>query len=355
MSTVCARKALTLSQAMAAQVAVAVCCLAATIGAARADAVIGVAVPMLGLKANYGATLVAAAQAEAARMTALGVHGAVGLAIEDDQCSSAGGAAAAARLVALKVAIVIGHPCSNAALSAAAVYARAGVAFVAIGARHPDLTAKRAGPSVFRLGGRDDAQAAETARFIQDFSPGGHTAIIHDRTVYARGLANSVAANLRKNLGAGVSVYTIVAGEKDYGAVVAQILATRPATVYFAGFPIEGAIVLRQLRAAGSTARFIGCDALNDPAFLATAGTLASSVDVVTSALEPDGQHLVESALQAFQKGLSQFPLSPATGLGVSLKADVLGNGAGASFRLRPLNQAFEVPPSAPLAAPDKR
>jgi branched-chain amino acid transport system substrate-binding protein len=332
---------LPLLRAMTAHVVMAFCCLLALGFAARADIVIGVAVPKQGVKASYGATLVAAAQVEADRMGATGRYGAVILAIEDDQCTAAGGADAAVRLVAKKVAMVIGHPCSNAAIAAAGVYVRAGVALVAIGARHPDVTSKRAGSTVFRLGGRDDVQAADTAKFIQDGARSGKTAIVHDRTVYARRLADGVAASLRKGIGAQVSVHPFVAGEKDYATVVAAVLATRPDTVYFAGFPIEGAIILKQLRAAGSTAHFIGCDALNDPAFSETAGAAADGVSVVASALGSDGAALVARALQAFETAALLQPTNPSATLGPALRVDSSGDNADASFELRTLGPSM--------------
>lgn len=325
-------------RAMAALVAVAFCYLVAFGGFAQADIVIGVGVPAQGVKSGYGATLVAAAQAEAERISASGLHGAVTVAIEDDQCSADGGASAAARLVAKGAAIVIGHPCSNAAIAAARVYAKASIAFVAIGARHPDLTAKRAGPGVFRLGGRDDAQATDTARLIQNGASGGNTAIIHDRTVYARGLANGVATNLRKAPGGIVSIHTIVAGEKDYAAVVATVLALRPDTIYFAGFPIEGAIILKQLRAAGTTARFIGCDALNDPTFSDAAGAAGQGAGIVASILAPDGALLVGVASRAFEAAFGAPTADMFARLRSKLQADASGEASGASFELRTLS-----------------
>ncbi len=328
---------------MAARVAMAWFCYIGSTVTAHADIVIGVAVPAHGLKANYGVTLVAAAQAEAARMNATGRHGVVTLAIEDDQCTSSGGADAAVRLVAKQVTIVIGHPCSNAAIAAANVYARAGVALVVIGARHPELTAKRAGPNVFRLGGRDDAQGAETARLIHDGKPGGKTIIIHDRTVYARRLADGVATGLRTYPGTHVQVQTIVAGEKDYSAVVALVAAAQPDSVYFAGFPIEGAIILRQLRATGSAVRFIGCDALNDTAFAATAGAASAGAELVTSTLALDGGALVTSALAAFAGVAGSQTMNLSAQLGSALQTDVSGDGAGASFELRVLGAPHSV------------
>jgi branched-chain amino acid transport system substrate-binding protein len=337
MATFRSLQALRSNQAMAAHVAMAFCCCMLICGSARADIVIGVAIPAQGVKASYGATLLAAAQTQATRMSATGDLGKVTLAVEDDQCSSAGGADVAARLVAKQVAMVIGHPCSNAAIAAAGVYARAGIAFVALGARHPDVTAKRSGSTVFRLGGRDDGQATDTAKFIQDGAPSGKTAIIHDGTVYARRLADGVAASLRRGSGAQLSFHALVAGEKDYAAVVARVLATRPDTVYFAGFPIEGAIVLKQLRDAGSAARFIGCDALNDPAFATSAGISANGVDVVASALELDGGALVVRALQAFEAAARLSPANPSISLRPALKVDAAGDGPDASFELRKL------------------
>ena len=65
-----------------------------------------------------------------------------------------------------KPAFVVGHPCSGSAVAAASLYGAAGIVFIAPGVRHPALTAKRAGMTVFRLAGRDDRQGDAAAHWL---------------------------------------------------------------------------------------------------------------------------------------------------------------------------------------------
>ncbi len=61
--------------------------------------------------------------------------------------------------------------------------------FIATETRHPDLTLKRAGPSIFRLAGSDDAQGLDAARICSRLAGDKTIAIVHDRTLFAKTIA----------------------------------------------------------------------------------------------------------------------------------------------------------------------
>jgi branched-chain amino acid transport system substrate-binding protein len=287
-------------KAMAARVAVAFCCLHGLATAASADITIGVAVPSSGLKSAYGATLVAAANREVERFNAAGgINGQpIALVLADDECTAEGGARVAAKFLEQRIDFVIGHPCSNAATAAAKLYAAATKVFVAIGARHPDVLGKLRAATNFRLGGNDADQARDTAG-LMIHAGWRKIAIIQDRTAYARALTTGIAAELKKTAGTDVTTHGIVAGEKDYTPIITAVVAANVDAVYFAGFPIEGAVILRQLRAAGSQAKFIGSDALNDKAFAESAGNAVDGAMVVTAATATDAGPLVKAVFEA--------------------------------------------------------
>ncbi len=113
-----------------------------------------------------------------------------------EDCTRQGALAVAQSVATLKPDLVIGHLCRSAALAAAEIYAKAGILFIAPGVREPRLTMPPAGPLVFRLAGRDDRLAAETAAFVAERFPAMSVALIADRTLQASRLAVALAAAL---------------------------------------------------------------------------------------------------------------------------------------------------------------
>ncbi|MBY0226409.1 MAG: ABC transporter substrate-binding protein [Hyphomicrobium sp.] len=200
----------------------------------------------------------------------------------DDGCDAARAEGAARMIIADKPDLVIGHPCPAAAIAAAKVYAAAGVLFIALGVRHPDFTDKRAGPTIFRLAGRDDRQGQAAADELLAVAPQGKIAIVQDRTAYARSLTAAVTGELAARKIALPVVIPIVAGRRDYDAEMQKLKNAPPEAVFFAGYPSEAAVVLRSLRKAGIPAAMIASDANATDEF----GAAAASVDPSTPAIK---------------------------------------------------------------------
>lgn len=249
---------------------------------------IGVAVPLAGRMAPVGLAMQRAVEKAVAEANAAGgVFGEpVVVSVEDDGCASATAEGAAGRLIAEKPALVIGHPCSNAAAAAASLYGTAGVLLIAVGPRHPDVTranGTRAVPTL-RLAGRDDRQGDAAAAWLLARAPGRRTAIVHDRTRYAREIADGAAAALEQADAAPVARLAIAAGRPDYEDVAVALRDSGAEAVLFAGYPDEAAIVLAGLERIGLAIPVLGTDALATPAFAETAARSKIRVDVLVSA-----------------------------------------------------------------------
>jgi branched-chain amino acid transport system substrate-binding protein len=231
---------------------------------ATADLLVGVAAPARGAPSASLEEIRAGVERAVARINAAGGVAGEKLVVEavDDGCSVTRASAAAAALIARKASLVVGHPCSTAAIAAARLYAKAPLIFVALGARHPELTDKRAGPNVYRLAGRDARQGETAAAHIAATLGGRPIAIVQDRTLLARTISADVLAGLAARGIAGVPVHGIVAGHKDYGWVVEKLKQARIEAVFFAGFPAEAVVLLRQFAAAGLAGPFYGPDTL---------------------------------------------------------------------------------------------
>lgn len=268
---------------------------------AAADVIVAVVAPAAGQGADKGAAIrTAAEQAVAALNAAGGVAGeTVRLVTDDDSCTGPGGTEAARRIAALQPALVLGHPCASAAVAAAKIYGPAKIVFVATATRHPALTQRRAGPTVFRLDGRDDRQGAFAAAILRRLYEADAVVLVSDRTTYARRIVTDARAGLVAAGGREPHVLTIVAGDKDYGRLVAEIGRSGAKAVLFAGFPLEAAMVLRQMRAAGIRADLIGTDATATREFVEAAGEAGRTARFIVPADPPLGTDGAEATVPA--------------------------------------------------------
>jgi len=167
------------------------------------DLRIGVAMPLSGPLGAEGRNLVRAAQmaaediqaAQGTRGSGLpGARVAVRIIEADDQAEESGAVRAAEALMKQDVSAVVGHLTSACAIAAAPVYARGGVPQLSA-TTHPRLT-QLGLRTTFRLIANDDMQARALARHaVDEFNDQGF-AVVDDGSVYARGLADSVARQL---------------------------------------------------------------------------------------------------------------------------------------------------------------
>jgi branched-chain amino acid transport system substrate-binding protein len=207
--------------------------------------------------------------AEAAARTINASGGVLGAQIRlrmvSEDCTHSRAEQVAGDLTERRPAVVIGHLCPSAALAAAAVYGRSGILFIATGARDPRLTSGGAGSLTFRLAGRDDRLAAQTAAFAVSRTNGKGVAIVADRTLQARTFADALGRQLRDRGAVIVASELIESGEKSYADVARRIRESGAGVVVLPGQPIEARILAADLRGAGVTSALIGTDVLAVP------------------------------------------------------------------------------------------
>lgn len=220
--------------------------------------------PMTGQYASFGAQFKAGAEMAVADINAAGgVNGKkLTLIIEDDACDPKQAVAAAGKLAARKVKLVAGHFCSGSSIPASKVYAEEGLIQISPASTNPKFTDERAGPSIFRVCGRDDQQGGVAGAYIASKFKGKKVAILHDKTAYGKGLADETqkamnAAGMKEAL---YEAYT--AGEKDYRALVSKLKANAIDVIFLGGYHTEGGLIVRQMREQGMNTVLIGGDAL---------------------------------------------------------------------------------------------
>ena len=178
--------------------------------------------------------------------------------VEDDACDRLMAIEVAKRLVSQGVATVIGHYCASASIAAAPIYAAAGMIMISPGTTDPALTDKRAGPTIFRLAPRKDAEGPAIGTYIARHFSGKRVAILHDRTVPTMALATAAKRAMNAAGFSEVLYSGFAAGEKDYARLARDLHLRQVEAVFLGAYPTEAALILRALRAEQSPAVIVG-------------------------------------------------------------------------------------------------
>jgi branched-chain amino acid transport system substrate-binding protein len=264
--------------------------LALTAGAARADTLLGVAGPASGPNAWLGELTQHGFDLAVDDLNVAG--GVLGQQVRsvaaDDFCDPDQGQAAAAKLVADRVAAVIGHQCSGAAIAASPAYGEAGVVLVSNAATNPRLT-ELGIPTVFRVVGRDDQQGAIAAAYLATVWRDRPIAIVHDGQAYGKGLAEEVRKGLAQH-GVRESLFTAIQpGQPDYGPLVDQLRERGIAVLHYSGYAPEAGLIARQAKAAGLALQLVCGDGTSSEDFRLVAGEAAEGT-LLTNLADPSNR-----------------------------------------------------------------
>jgi branched-chain amino acid transport system substrate-binding protein len=242
---------------------------------AAAQVKLGVAGPLTGGSAAFGAQLQNGTEQAVADINAAG--GILGQQIQtpiargDDRADPKEGVSVANKFVGDGVKYVIGHFNSGVTIPASEVYQENGVLAISPAATNPKVTDRNLW-NMFRTCGRDDQQGGVAGNIIAARFKGKRVAVVHDKTTYGQGLADETrkamnAKGLKEVLYEGVNI-----GDKDYSALVSKLKAARPDLVFWGGLHDTGGQILRQMRDQGLKTIFMGGDGITDDEFATIAG-----------------------------------------------------------------------------------
>lgn len=221
-------------------------------GSAQAQIKLGIAGPITGPNAAFGAQLKNGAEQAVEDINAAG--GVLGqkitVSVGDDVSDPKQGVSVANKFAADGVKWVIGHFNSGVTMPASEVYAENGLIFITPSATNPKITERNLW-NAFRTCGRDDQQGAVAADYIVKNLKDKKVAVVHDKTTYGQGLADETkkamnAAGVKEVLYEGVNT-----GEKDFSALVSKLKAAGADLIYWGGLHTEGGLIVRQMRDQG--------------------------------------------------------------------------------------------------------
>ena len=242
-------------------------------GSAQAQIKIGVAGPITGPNASFGAQLTTGVNTAAADFNAMG--GILGQKIEvvqgDDVSDPKQGVSVANKFVGDGVKHLIGHFNSGVTIPASEVYAENGMLFITPSATNPKVT-ERGLWDAFRTCGRDDQQGKLWADLALGKLKDKNIAIVHDKTTYGKGLADAAKGFMNAGGKTEVLYEGVNTGEKDFSAIVGKLADSKADYVMWGGLHTEGGLLIRQLRDKGSKIVMISGDGITDKEFAAIGG-----------------------------------------------------------------------------------
>ena len=268
---------------------------------AWADILVGVAGPLTGPNAAFGAQLQKGAEAAAAEINAAGgINGEqIKLVFGDDVSDPKQGVSVAQKFVADGVKYVVGHFNSGVTIPASDIYAENGTLVITPSATNPKLT-ERGLWNTFRTCGRDDQQGAVAGSYIAANFKDAKVAFLHDKTPYGQGLADETkkatnAAGVTEAMYDGVNV-----GDKDFSALITKMKDGGITFVYWGGLHTEFGLLKRQAADAGLTATFMSGDGIVSNELSAIAGPAVEGT-LMTFAPDPRKNPLAADAVKKFR------------------------------------------------------
>jgi len=279
----------------------AVAAMLAASGTAWADLLVGVAGPLTGPNAAFGAQLQKGAEQAAADINAAGgINGEqIKLVFGDDVSDPKQGISVANKFVADGVKYVVGHFNSGVTIPASDVYAENGVLVITPSATNPQLT-ERGLWNTFRTCGRDDQQGAVAGAYIAANFKDAKVAVLHDKTPYGQGLADETrksanAAGVTEAIYDGVNI-----GDKDFSALITKMKDAGVSFVYFGGLHTEFGLLKRQAADQGLNATFMSGDGIVSNELASIAGPAVEGT-LMTFAPDPRKSPAAKDLVEKFR------------------------------------------------------
>jgi branched-chain amino acid transport system substrate-binding protein len=242
----------------------------------------------------------------------------------DDQAKPEVGVANARNIVAdPAILLVVGHFNSGVALPSSEIYKDSMLAMISPANTATEIT-DRGYPNVNRVCGRDDIQGPVGARYAAQDLKLKSVYIIHDKTLYGQGIADTFREETRR-LGVKIVGYDGTEERANFAPMIIPMKAKAPELVYFGGIYHQGGLLLKQMREKGLKAIYLGPDGLDSSEMVKIAGphvvgtyytTVAGPMDAY-----PESAAFAKKFKQRFGKEVESFGMYGYDAAMVGLKA----------------------------------
>jgi branched-chain amino acid transport system substrate-binding protein len=190
---------------------------------------------------------------------------------EDDAADPKQGTAAAQKLVDAKVNGVIGHLNSGTSIPASKIYSDAGVPQISPSATNPKFT-RQGFKTTFRVVADDVHLGGTLGKYAVNSLKGKSIAVIDDRTAYGQGVADEFEKAVKAAGGAIADRQFTNDKATDFNAILTTIKGKKPDVVFYGGMDAVAGPMLKQMKALGVNAKFMGGDGICSEGLVGLAG-----------------------------------------------------------------------------------
>jgi branched-chain amino acid transport system substrate-binding protein len=154
--------------------------------------------------------------------------------------------------------------------------------------------------NVFRVVPRDDTLGIVAGNYLANHWSDKKIAILHDDTVYGKGVAELTKKQLNRRGVSEVIYRAFVPGGKDYAAEIAELQAADIDVLYIGGYPTEVALMARAAGDRGYPVQLVAGNGLTAEDFDLIAGPAAEGTLFVDVA-DPRGRAEAAPVVERFR------------------------------------------------------
>ncbi|MGC0153046.1 branched-chain amino acid ABC transporter substrate-binding protein [Chromobacterium vaccinii] len=240
---------------------------------------IGTANPLTGPFAHWGrdadnGVKLAVQEANAEKLVLDGKPVTFEVVSEDDQADPKVATQVAQRMVDAKVAGIVGHLTSGAAIPASRIYSDADIPMISGSVTSPSFT-QQGYHNTYRLIANDVQQGQALAKYAVEKLGAKRVAVIDDRTTYGQGLADDFAKSAEQAGAKVVKREFTTNTATDFMAVLTSVKGEKPDLLFYGGMDAQAGPMVKQMAKLGIKAAFMGADGVNTPEFAKLGGDSA--------------------------------------------------------------------------------
>jgi len=180
---------------------------------------------------------------------------------EDDASDPKQGTAVAQKLVDEKVKGIIGHLNSGTTIPASKIYFDEGIPQISPSATNPKYTRQGFNTS-FRVVADDVQLGGVLGKYAVKDLKGKAIAVVDDRTAYGQGVADEFEKAVKASKGVIVGREYTNDKATDFMPILTTLKAKKPDIIFFGGMDAVGGPMLKQMKALGLNAKFMGGDGI---------------------------------------------------------------------------------------------